>query len=55
MLGEADVNISFMHVGRRGPRMDAIMVLGIDEPSSQEILEMLTAVSHINWLRAVTL
>ena len=55
MLGEADVNISFMHVGRRGPRMDAIMVLGTDEPSSPEILEMLTAISHINWLRAVTL
>ena len=55
MLGEADVNISFMHVGRRGPRMDAIMVLGTDEPSSPEILDMLKAVSHINWLKAVTL
>lgn len=55
VLGEADINISFMHVGREGPRTDAIMVLGTDEPTPPEILETLTALSHINWLKTVTL
>lgn len=55
VLGEADINISFMHVGREGPRTDAIMVLGTDEPTPPEILERLTALSHINWLKTVTL
>ena len=32
LLGNHDVNISFMQVGRRQPRGDAMMVLGLDEP-----------------------
>ncbi|HXF63611.1 MAG TPA: phosphoglycerate dehydrogenase [Caldilineaceae bacterium] len=55
VLGESDINISFMHVGRQGPRMDAIMVLGTDEPTPPEIMERLAAISHINWLKAVAL
>ncbi len=55
VLGEADINISFMHVGREGPRTDAIMVLGTDEPTPPEIMKKLTSLSHINWLRAVAL
>ncbi len=55
ILGQSDINISFMHVGRRGPRTDAIMVLGTDEPTPSPIMEQLSAISHINWLKAVTL
>jgi D-3-phosphoglycerate dehydrogenase len=55
LLGQSDINISFMHVGRRGPRMDAIMVLGTDEPTPPPIMEQLAAISHITWLRVVTL
>jgi D-3-phosphoglycerate dehydrogenase len=55
VLGESDINISFMHVGRQGPRTDAIMVLGTDEPTSPEIMEQLRAIGHINWLQAITL
>ncbi|HEY1012180.1 MAG TPA: phosphoglycerate dehydrogenase [Herpetosiphonaceae bacterium] len=32
LLGEADINISSMHVGRQSPRGDAMMVLTLDEP-----------------------
>jgi D-3-phosphoglycerate dehydrogenase len=32
MLGEADVNISAMHLARRRPREDALMVLALDDP-----------------------
>jgi D-3-phosphoglycerate dehydrogenase len=55
LLGQSDINISFMHVGRRGPRTDAIMVLGTDEETPPAIMEQLTAISHITWLRVVTL
>lgn len=55
VLGQCDINISFMHVGRRGPRTDAIMVLGTDEVTPPEILEQLSSLSHINWLKVVTL
>jgi D-3-phosphoglycerate dehydrogenase len=31
MLGEADVNISAMHLGRSAPRGDALMILAVDD------------------------
>jgi D-3-phosphoglycerate dehydrogenase len=31
ILGEADVNISSMHLGRSAPRVDALMILALDE------------------------
>lgn len=55
LLGQSDINISFMHVGRQGPRTDAIMVLGTDEKTPPAIQEQLKAISHITWLRVVTL
>lgn len=55
LLGQSDINISFMHVGRRGPRTEAIMVLGIDEEMPPAIMEQLASISHITWLRSVTL
>lgn len=55
VLGQSDINISFMHVGRRGPRTDAIMVLGTDELTTLDVMEQLVAISDINWLKAVTL
>jgi D-3-phosphoglycerate dehydrogenase len=38
-LGEADVNISAMHVGRSAPRADALMVLALDDDVSPEVAE----------------
>jgi D-3-phosphoglycerate dehydrogenase len=40
-LGEADVNISAMHVGRSAPRADALMVLALDDDVSPEVEEAL--------------
>lgn len=54
MLGESDVNISFMHVGRRAPRADAIMVLGTDEPVPTPLANTLENWEHINWLRTAS-
>ena len=55
LLGINDVNISFMHVGRRGPRTEAIMALGTDELVTAEILAQIDAWDDINWLRAIAL
>ena len=37
MLGEADVNISAMHLGRDEPRGDALMVLALDNPVPDDV------------------
>ncbi len=54
LLGESDVNISFMHVGRHAPRTDAIMVLGTDEPVPTALADELEHWEHINWLRTAS-
>lgn len=54
-LGEHDINISFMHVGRRGPRMESIMVLGLDEMTPPDVLAKIATFEQIIWLKAVTL
>lgn len=55
LLGNADVNISFMHVGRRSPRSEAIMALGTDELTSPQLQAKISAMPHIQWLKAITL
>ncbi len=37
ILGEADVNISAMHLGRDAPRGDALMVLALDDPVPDDV------------------
>ncbi|MBA2570795.1 MAG: phosphoglycerate dehydrogenase [Chloroflexi bacterium] len=39
MLGDADVNISAMHLGRSAPRADALMILALDDPVPLEVAE----------------
>ncbi len=55
LLGRSDVNISFMHVGRRAPRGEAIMVLGTDEQTPAAVLYELAGIQDIRWLKAVEL
>jgi hypothetical protein len=55
LFGQYDINISFMHVGRRGPRTEAIMALGTDEVAQSDILAQIAEWDDINWLRVVTL
>ena len=55
LLGRSDVNISFMHVGRRAPRGEAIMVLGTDEQTPDIVLKDLAGIQDIRWLKAVEL
>jgi D-3-phosphoglycerate dehydrogenase len=39
ILGEADVNISAMHLARSGPRQDAFMILALDDDVPESIAE----------------
>jgi D-3-phosphoglycerate dehydrogenase len=55
LLGEADVNISSMQVGRLHPRGEALMALTVDDPVPPALLERLRAVSDIRQIRVVRL
>jgi len=46
-LGQHDINISFMRVGRTAVRGLALMAVGLDDPISQEQVEELTRVPNI--------
>ncbi len=43
ILGEHDVNISAMHLARRGPREEAKMILALDEPAPDEAVAAIRA------------
>jgi D-3-phosphoglycerate dehydrogenase len=43
MLGEADVNISAMSLGRSGPREDALMVLALDDAVRPDVATRIRA------------
>jgi D-3-phosphoglycerate dehydrogenase len=55
ILGEADVNIASMQVGRDAPRERAMMFVTVDEPVSERVLARLSQVSGISDLRYVEL
>jgi len=55
LLGDADVNISGMYVGRRAPREQAMMVLTLDEPPSEAVMEQVRSLSDIEAAYSVTL
>ncbi|MFI5225898.1 MAG: phosphoglycerate dehydrogenase [Candidatus Limnocylindrales bacterium] len=43
ILGEADVNISAMHLARSGPRQDALMILALDDDLPGHVAEAIRA------------
>ncbi len=43
ILGEADVNISAMHLARSGPRQDALMILALDDDLPDRVAEAIRA------------
>ena len=43
MLGEADVNISAMHLARSLPRADALMILALDDDVPAEVADAIRA------------
>jgi len=55
LLGEHNVNIASMQVGRRIVRGDAVMVLSIDDPIPAELLNSIHAIEGIQEAHPVTL
>lgn len=55
VTGEADINISSMHVARQKPRGRALMVLALDEPISEEIRQKLLAIPDVYTAKVVKL
>ncbi len=55
LLGEAEVNISFVQVGRRERGGHGVMVVGVDDPVSAELLERIMTLPSIRtaWLVVV--
>ncbi len=47
ITGDANINISAMHVGRLKPRGQALMVLALDEPLPDEILQKILSAPDI--------
>ncbi len=55
LLGNRDVNIAFMHVGRKSPRGEAIMVLGVDDPIPADVVKEIENMPFTYWVRVVRL
>ena len=55
LLGDGDVNISSMQVGRRVRRGEAIMIMTLDEPLSRQLEERIAAIPDIKRVKQVSL
>ena len=55
IMGQNDINISFMMVGRMSTRGDAMMVLGMDDPVPPEVVDEVKALKQIDGARLVRL
>ncbi len=55
ILGESDVNIASMHLGRDAPRGRAMMLLSVDEPVGEALLDRLHGVPGMADVRYVEL
>jgi D-3-phosphoglycerate dehydrogenase len=53
ILGNADINISAMHLGRLKPRGDALLILDIDEAVNEDVLKQLGDLSEIYTMKLV--
>lgn len=55
ITGDADINISFMHVSRLKSRGQALMVLALDEPLPEEQLQQILSIPDVNTVKLVQL
>lgn len=55
ILGESDINISSMQVGRRAPRGEALMLLAVDEPVPPEVVERIRHTANVASIRVIKL
>lgn len=53
LLGEHDINISYMQVGRLAARGQALMVLGVDEPVPDELRKQIATFPDMHYVKLV--
>ena len=53
VLGQGGVNISFVQVGRRGRGGQGVMVIGVDDMISPELMKCVMALPSVRWARIV--
>ena len=50
-----DININFMHLGRRQPLGEALLVLALDEPLSEKQRHQILSLPEVDTVRQVKL
>jgi len=55
ITGDADINISFMHLGRLKPRGQALLVLTLDEPLPEKQQKQILAIPDVYSVKLVSL
>ena len=55
IMGEQDINIGFMEVGRKEPRGRATMILGLDDPMPEPVLDEIRALPNVYQVKLVQL
>jgi D-3-phosphoglycerate dehydrogenase len=55
IAGDADINISAMHLGRLKPRGRAMMILTLDEPLPEKVQQQILAIPDINFVKQIEL
>ncbi len=55
ITGDADINISFMHLGRLKPRGQALLVLTLDEPMPEKQQKQILAIPDVYSVKLVSL
>jgi D-3-phosphoglycerate dehydrogenase len=55
LTGDADINISYMHLGRLKPRGQALMILALDEPLPEEQRQQILAMPDVYTAKLVKL
>ena len=55
VLGQAGINISFVQLGRQAKGGHAVMVLGVDEPLQQAVMEEIRALPSIRSAQMISL
>ena len=55
LLGEADINISSMQVGRRARRGQALMLLSVDEPVPAPVVDRIRQAASIETIKVIKL
>lgn len=55
IFGKSNINVSFMSVGRTGPRQQAVMAIGVDDEPAKEVLNEIASLSAISELAYIKL